>query len=792
MPSCHLCNRPPHSDSNPKVHVKRQRSCVHLNLDLRCLLLPFAEAQTNSCSRARRMTMSQMSRASFSSFISCIWRTSTNPATLRLTQCPRFNFQRERRWSRNLSMAAVREAAEGSDRPARTKGDTKSKKQTRTQRDPVPRKQQFAQRRPSPSKRKPQPVAVRQLVLPELGLTSQQLAALAECSEQQVFDVAKQLDECVYTPRSVLSPALVELIADELNLGVSFKPQTQRLLSANEAHVLTNGEVDWRAPIITVMGHVDHGKTSLLDALRHSDVAKKEVGGITQSVAAFQVPLSRGDDSSKESNATFIDTPGHAAFKAMRAHGTVVTDIVVLVVAADDGVMPQTKEAAILARQANVPVIVAVNKCDVPGANPERVRYQLLDQLGINTEQLGGDVQCVDISAKTRANLPQLLEAISLQADMLDLRTSRHAPGAGICLESRLDRSLGSVATIVVRSGTLHVGDFAVFQSPKVLRGDLYGRVRGIISSDSTTLEEAVPGMTVGVTGIKTAIPPGAEVQVVPTEKIAKAKSREMINSNIAAAATIELANSLMLKRDAESFVTREMGSLKTKATESEEQLDADVEKQTLLVLVKGEVQGSADAVAQCIQALETAELNIHILSVGVGDINDMDLKIISATRHMKGSTEEPIIVAFNVKAKDSALKTAKRYSIPILSHSLIYHLEDDVKNRMQELLSAKLVSETIKGTASVVRVFEDGAIAGCSVDDGSFAQNDEVRVMRLPSAQSDQRTREEVFRGPVDAIKRFTKTVRSVEKGTECGLSLKGWSGFEAGDIIEAITEKA
>ncbi|KAI0561910.1 Translation initiation factor IF2 [Gracilaria domingensis] len=689
-------------------------------------------------------------------------------------------------------MAAVREASEGSGRRARAKGDMKSSKKARhPQRDPEWRKQQYAQRRPSPSKRKPQVAPIREVVLPEIGLSSQQLAALAEYSEEDVFKVAKDLDDSIYTPRSVLTPALIELVTEELKLRICFKPQTERLVSSIEPDVVGKGDVDLRAPIITVMGHVDHGKTSLLDALRHSDVAKREAGGITQCVAAFQVPLSQGENGTEGSFATFIDTPGHAAFKAMRANGTVVTDIVVLVVAADDGVMPQTIEAANLARQANVPIIVAVNKCDVLGSDPERVRYQLLDRLGINTEQLGGDVQCVDISAKTGENLPQLLDAISLQADMSDLRTSRHAPGAGICLESRLDRAFGSVATVVVRSGTLRVGDIAVFQSPKVLRGELYGRVRSIIASDSTALEEAVPGMTVGVIGIKAAIPPGAEVHVVPNEKIAKAKSHDMIHQNIAAASTIELANSLLHKREEELALIREKELSQSEASEGDEQLDAHDEKQTLLVLVKGEVQGSADAVAQCIQSLETADLNVRILSVGVGDINDMDLKIISAGKQVKGSADEPLIVAFNVKAKHSAEKMAKRFAIPILSHSLIYHLEDDVKNRIHELVSAKKVVEEITGTASVVRVFEDGAIAGCCVDEGSLAQNDKVRVMRLPSMDSDQRTREEVFSGPVESIKRFAKAVRSVEKGTECGVSVNGWSSFEAGDVIEVITEK-
>lgn len=686
-------------------------------------------------------------------------------------------------------MEAMSEAKEGVERRGRRMEDTKSHKHMhRSFKEPELRRDQFAQRRPSPSKRRPRERFRREVVLPELGLSSRQLAALSECPEAKVFKVATDLDDSVYTPRTVLSPALIELITEELKLNISFLPQTEQLRPSQRT--AAEEPTQTRMPIITVMGHVDHGKTSLLDALRHSNIARGEAGGITQSVAAFQVPLPSADlGNEEEAFATFIDTPGHAAFKAMRANGTVGTDIVVLVVAADDGVMPQTIEAAKLARLASVPIIVAINKCDAPGADPERVRYQLLDQLQLNAEQLGGDVQCVDISAKTGSNLPQLLDAISLQAEMLDLRANLNAPGAGVCLESRIDRALGSVATIVVRNGMLRAGDFLLFQSPKVLRGDLYGRIRGIIASDSERLNEATPGMTVGVIGIKTTIPPGAEVHVVENEKLAKAKSREMLAKNASAVSTINLANSLLAARESEEEQKEAKGN---REDEHEAELDhtqSEPEKRKLAVLVKGDVQGSADAVAQCIQSLETADLNIRILGAQVGDVNDMDMKIISTSRQVKDSVEEPIVVAFNVRTKDSAIRTAKRFSIPILTHSIIYHLEDEVKNRISDILSAGRISHDVVGKLSVIRVFEDGAIAGCTVEDGSLSQGDTVRVMRLPSKDAGHRTLEEAFSGPVETIKRYAKTVKSVEKGTECGVSIQGWTNFETGDVLEAVS---
>lgn len=661
---------------------------------------------------------------------------------------------------------------------------------------PIKNRGQF-RRKASPSKRRPRTTPALQLVLPEVGLTSEQLASLSDFSEQRIFVCARDLDDSVHDTKYVLSPALVDLVTEELGLNVEFRPQTVPLMSQTERNALLQKSSKSRMPIVTVMGHVDHGKTSLLDALRKSDVAKHEAGGITQSVAAFQVPIDikRDELANAQTFATFIDTPGHAAFKAMRTNGTVGTDIVVLVVAADDGVMPQTIEAAELARSANVPVIIAINKCDAPGADPEKVRYQLVEKLNLNTEQLGGDVQCVDISAKTGNNLPQLLDAISLQTEMLDLRTNSDALASCICLESRLDRTMGSIATVVVRLGTLHVGDHIVFQSPKSLHGNLYGRIRGLLSSNGERVREAAPGMAVGVIGVRETIPPGAEVCGVKNEKAAKEKSHEMIARNAAAISTIELGNTMFAEREAKKVAGKEAahGGGGPNLDELDESLlnQAEGPRPSLVVIVKGDVKGSADAVAQCVQSLGSTILPVRILEAGIGEINDMDVKIASATRKIKGNKDQPMIIGFNVRVKDSSAKAAVRAGVPIVTHSIIYHLEDEIKEAMNKMALQGTQVEDLLGRVSVVRVFQDGTIAGCSVDDGAVSVGDIARVLRMPDVHSDSRIRKEVHSGKIETVKQFAKIVRSVKKGSECGITLENWSGFEAGDQIECIKMK-
>ena len=641
-------------------------------------------------------------------------------------------------------------------------------------------------------RRPPRETPPRKLILPELGLSSKQLAVLANVRDDLVFKSAKELDESTRNSATVLTPALIELVCEELNLNVEFSSQTLPLLQENQ---LSKESLHPRMPVVTVMGHVDHGKTSLLDALRKSDVADHEVGGITQNVAAFRVPIDGNSREEAHSQfATFIDTPGHAAFKSMRANGTIATDLVVLVVAADDGVMPQTVEAGNLARAANVPVIVAINKCDMPGADPERVRYQLLESLGINTEQLGGDVQCVDISAKNGTNLPQLLEAISLQAEMLDLKSDPSARGAGICLESRLDRAFGSVATVVVRSGTLKPGQHVVFQSPKALRGDLFGRIRSLIDINGTQLDVVEPGVAVGLIGLRDPIPPGAEFCVEVNEKAARAKSQEMLARNVEATVTIELANSLCAEREEKLADAAQVPPLLDSlgAPDSDTAVaEDDAVGRVIAIIVKGDVKGSADAVAQCVQAMEIARYPIRILEAGVGDVTEMDVKIASAPGRAKGNNEKAMIIAFNVRVKENEKRLAKRAGVVVLSHKLIYHLEDELKQELEKIYNLDRVVEEPVGSASVVRVFEEGRIAGCSVKDGELSIGDGARVLRLPDAKTGVTEPEVVFSGTIESIKHFAKAVRSVKKGSECGIGLMDWASFESGDIVQSVKDK-
>lgn len=638
-------------------------------------------------------------------------------------------------------------------------------------------------------RRQAKSVPPRKLVLPDWGLNARQLAALGNISTDSVYRCARELDESITNSTSILSPALVELVTEELRLNLIFRPQTLPLLSSDS---LLGESSERRMPVVTIMGHVDHGKTSLLDALRNSDVAKHEVGGITQSVAAFQVPIQSNREDGNANNAhfaTFIDTPGHAAFKKMRANGTVATDIVVLVVAADDGVMPQTVESANLARAASVPVVVAINKCDAIGANPDKIRYELLEALELNTEQLGGNVQCVDISAKTGQNLPRLLEAISLQAEILDLTSNSEAKAAGICLESRVDRSMGSIATVVVRSGTLKPGDNIVFQSPQALQGDLFGRVRGLLDRNRKQVREAKPGAAVGVIGVRNPIPPGAEFCVELNEKAARAKSKDMLVNNAGAVGTLELANSLCAK-------TETFEEERSEGDVSDEQPEtiggqAKSKVRSIVVLIKADVKGSADAVAQCIQPLSTTEYPLRVLEAGTGDVTEADIVRVAASRQAKDCNDEPFIVAFNVRVKNAEQRQANHAKVTVLSHNLIYHLEDDLKERLQKINDELKTVEVSLGQAGVVKVFEEGKIAGCWIQDGQLSVGDRANVLRLPDPVTGKSNQQVVFSGCIDSIKHFAKSVRAIKKGSECGISMDGWSGFIAGDRIESVASK-
>lgn len=664
----------------------------------------------------------------------------------------------------------------------------------------------------------PVPLSV---TIPHGGLSAKQLSLLSGRSLDAILTAARELEPGVGgSGDAMLSVALVELVTDSIGASLVLNRQVTALGSETSARD-SFPEKDWlklpqRVPVVTIMGHVDVGKTTLLDSLRKSNVADKEAGGITQSIGAFRVALPGATRDSASSFVTFIDTPGHEAFTSMRAQGASATDVIVLVVAADDGVMPQTIEAAEHARAAGVPIVVAINKCDKEGADPERARYQLLDMAQINTEQLGGDVQCVEISAKNGLNLGGLVEAVLLEADLLDLRADHSAPAEGICLETRVDRQLGQMASIVIRWGSLRIGDYFVHSSTTALSGEVHGRVRTMRNSAGKSVKSAMAGDAVLVSGFRGPILPGAElVAISGGEKEAKLRSSQVTGRNVLAQSTIDLIEDIERRRKEEQskadakaeIVAADPAATRTDTADIHGQNDTEISGGAdpsgemdaigsssnedaipiLNVVIKADVQGAADAVAQCVERLNTSDTPIRVLSVGVGDVTENDVTFVSATQSVKKNVNEFMIVAFNVKVASGARVVARRGRVDILRHSLIYKLEDNIVLRNKKFLQTRQVRENIVGVAGCIRVFEDGAVAGCRVQDGDLKLGMIGRVLRF-GADKTSTERVVVHQEQISSLKHFSKDVRKVEKGSECGVGLGDWKGFEPGDLLECV----
>jgi translation initiation factor IF-2 len=494
-----------------------------------------------------------------------------------------------------------------------------------------------------------------------------------------------------------------------------------------------------RPPVVTIMGHVDHGKTSLLDALRQTDVAAGEAGGITQHIGAYQVRLKDGQ------RITFLDTPGHAAFSAMRARGAQVTDIVVLVVAADDGVMPQTIEAISHAKAAEVPIIVAVNKIDKPGANPDRVLQELL-QHEVVVEKFGGDVQYVEVSATQKIGLDKLVEAILLQAEIQGLRANPDRPAKASVIESKLDRGRGTVATVLVQKGTLKRGDI-------VVAGATWGRVRALSNERGQMVQEAGPSEPVEVMGLEGVPEPGDVVQVVDNENRAR-----------------EIADYRQRKR-------RERLAIGAARGNSLEQMMAkikDASASELPVLIKADVQGSAEAITGSLEKLGTDEVRARIVHAGVGGINESDVQL--------AKTSGASIIGFNVRASKEARDLAEREGVEIRYYSIIYNLIDDIKGVLSGML-APINRETFLGNAEVLQVFQIskvGKVAGCRVTEGVVRKGAKVRILR------DNVVIQEM--GVLTTLKRFKDEVNEVLSGQECGMSFGPFQDIKAGDVIECF----
>jgi translation initiation factor IF-2 len=573
---------------------------------------------------------------------------------------------------------------------------------------------------------------VREVVVPET-ITVQELAnRMAE----RGADVIKALMRMgvMATINQVIDADTAELIVAEFGHRL-------RRVSEADVEVGLRGEDDLpealepRAPVVTVMGHVDHGKTSLLDGLRETDVAGGEAGGITQHIGAYRVSLRSGKQ------ITFIDTPGHQAFTAMRARGANVTDIVVLVVAADDGIMEQTVEAIRHAKAAQVPIIVAINKIDRPDAKPERVRQELL-QHDIVVEQLGGEVLDVEVSALKKTNLDKLEEVILLQAELLDLKANPNRPAEGVVLEAKLERGRGAVATVLIQRGTLRVGDIFV-------AGSEWGRVRALIDDRGQSLQEAGPSTPVEVLGLNGTPLAGDDFVVAENEGRAR-----------------DIADFRQRRRRTAIAAAGARGTLEQMFS----QIAAGVAKE-LPVVVKSDVQGSLEAIVGSLEKLSTNEVTVHILHSAVGGVNESDVILAKAS--------SAVIIGFNVRANPQARDLARRDGVEIRYYSIIYDLIEDMRGALSGLLSPTL-RERFLGNASIREVFNItrvGKIAGCMVTDGTVRRGAKVRLLRDNVV---------IHEGALKTLKRFKDEVREVNQGYECGMAFENYQDIQTGDVIE------
>ncbi|MDP2357442.1 MAG: translation initiation factor IF-2 [Beijerinckiaceae bacterium] len=574
----------------------------------------------------------------------------------------------------------------------------------------------------------------REVILPET-ITIQELAN--RMSERAV-DVIKMLmrQGAMHKITDVIDADTAQLIAEELGHTVKRVAESD----VEEGLFDTPGEdsdLESRPPVVTIMGHVDHGKTSLLDAIRQANVVSGEAGGITQHIGAYQVTSPLGG------KVTFIDTPGHAAFTAMRARGAKVTDIVILVVAADDGVMPQTIEAINHARAAKVPMIVAINKIDKPDAKPERVRSELL-QYEVQVESMGGDTLEVEVSALKKMNLEKLLELISLQAELLDLKADPARAAEGTVIEARLDRGRGPVATVLVQRGKLAIGDI-------IVAGSQWGRVRALLDDQGKNVAKAGPSFPVEVLGFSGAPEAGDRVAVVESEARARevTEYRDRQKRDQAAARGAGAGRSL----------ADMMSQLKTAG------------RKDFPLVIKGDVQGSVEAIISALEKLGTEEVGARVIHAGVGGITESDITLAEATN--------AAVIGFNVRAHKEARELSDRSGIEIRYYNIIYNLVDDVKGAMSGLL-APAYREDMLGNAQILEVFnitKVGKVAGCRVTDGRVERGANVRLIRDNVV---------VHEGKLSTLKRFKDEVKEVVVGQECGMAFESYQDMRAGDVIE------
>ena len=576
---------------------------------------------------------------------------------------------------------------------------------------------------------------IREVVIPE-SITVQELSNRMAERAADVIKALMKMD-VMATINQTIDADTAELLVAE------FGHQLKRVSEA-DVELGLKGEEDKdsalvsRAPIVTVMGHVNHGKTSLLDALRDTDVAANEAGGITQHIGAYQVAMSSG------AKITFIDTPGHEAFTDMRARGASVTDIVVLCVAADDGVMPQTVEAIDHAKAAEVPIIVAINKIDKPEADANRVRNELL-QHEMVVEEMGGDILAVEVSATEKTNLDKLEEVILLQTELLDLKSNPDRPAEGIVVESKIEQSRGSVATVLVQRGTLRIGDIFV-------AGSEWGRVRAMVDSHGENIEEAGPSVPVEVLGLNGTPAAGDEVAVVENE----ARAREVVDFR-------------QRRRRDEKAAAGARGTLE----QMFEKIKEGNEVQALPAVIKGDVHGSVEAILGALDKLATEEVKVQVLHSAVGGINESDVTLSKASG--------ALIIGFNVRANPQAREMARRENIEIRYYSVIYDLIDDLKKALSGML-APTIKENLLGYAEIREVFnvsKAGKIAGCMVTEGMVKRGARVRLVRDEVV---------IHEGELSQLKRFKDDAKEVKDGMECGMAFANYQDIQQGDMIECF----
>ncbi len=559
---------------------------------------------------------------------------------------------------------------------------------------------------------------------------------LANSMGVKITDFIKKL-LVLGTPASInqrISPETATLVADSFGFVLEVKSIFSDEPVAEVEEDPT--KLKSRPPVVTVMGHVDHGKTSLLDAIRSTSVAEKEAGGITQHIGAYQVKTGRG-------TITFLDTPGHEAFTAMRARGAMVTDIVILVVAADDSVMPQTVEAIDHAKAAGVPIVVAINKVDLPQANVNRVKQELAKH-ELVAEDWGGKTIMVEVSAKTKLNIDKLLEMVSLEAEILDLKANPDKPAKGIVLEAKLDPKRGVTATGLVQVGTLRIGDVVVC-------GLGYGRIRALSDEFRNLVKEAFPARPVEILGLSKMPQAGDQFWVVNIDREAR-----------------EIAEKRQLHFKESALAAKNRLSLETVHNAIEEGKIKE-----LPIILKADVQGSLQAIQDSLGKLAGANVNLKFVHMGVGNINESDVLLAEASN--------AIVFGFNVKVEVSAETEAKRAEVDLRVYKIIYEMLADIRAAMEGLLKPE-EREVVKGKAEVRQVFaasKIGQAAGCFIADGKVLRGQKARVLRK---------QQEIFRGSISTLRRFKEDVKEVDKGYECGLSIDGFKGFQVGDIVEVF----